>query len=287
MPPQNGIINITCNILNSNLVLAEDNIETNFTLNEIYENENRDEADINKYVIKFEMEAKIKEENKFSLGIGILCYIPSKNIKALITYNHMINFDFLNYGQKMVLYINKKEHEINFKINRYKYTNEDLDISIIEILDEDNINNLIEIDKFFNSRNYVGIKIMSISLNQNKDFEYSNGEIINKNNDNYICDIKSEKEGIIVLEDSRKLIGIIKENNNEINMIPMNVIINKINFIKCLYEIKKEDIGKDIQIINNLGRYKYTIQNEEIEKEIKVIIKGEIKSNILKYKFNE
>ena len=69
LPPQNGIINITCNILNSNLVLAEDNIETNFTLNEIYENENRDEADINKYVIKFEMEAKIKEENKFSLGI--------------------------------------------------------------------------------------------------------------------------------------------------------------------------------------------------------------------------
>ena len=68
MPPQNGIINITCNILNSNLVLAEDNIEKNFTLNEIYENENRDEADINKYVIKFEMEAKIKEENKFSLG---------------------------------------------------------------------------------------------------------------------------------------------------------------------------------------------------------------------------
>ena len=65
---------------------------------------------INKYVIKFEMEAKIKEENKFSLGIGILCYIPSKNIKALITYNHMINFDFLNFGQKMVIYINKKEH---------------------------------------------------------------------------------------------------------------------------------------------------------------------------------
>ena len=70
-------------------------------------------------------------------------------------------------------------------------------------------------------------------------------------------------------------------------MIPMNAIINKINFIKCLYEIKKEDIGKDIQNINNIGKYKYTIQNDEIEKEIKVIIKGEIKSNILKYKFNE
>ena len=31
----------------------------------------------------------------------------------------------------------------------------------------------------------------------------------------------------------------------------MNIIVNKINFIKCIYDIKKEDIFKDIQIINN------------------------------------
>ena len=35
----------------------------------------------------------------------------------------------------------------------------------------------------------------------------------------------------------------------------MNIIINKINFIKCLYEIKKEDIGKEAQLMNNSDYY--------------------------------
>ena len=65
----------------------------------------------------------------------------------------------------------------------------------------------------------------------------------------------------------------------------MNIIINKINFIKCKYEIKKDDVGKEIQIIsgkNSYGEYK----NKEILKEMKIIINGEIKSNI-NYKFNK
>ena len=61
------------------------------------------------------------------------------------------------------------------------------------------------------------------------------------------------KEGIILLKENYKLLGIIRSNNNqeENEFIPMNIIINKMNFIKCIYEIKKEDIGKEIQIINN------------------------------------
>ena len=65
----------------------------------------------------------------------------------------------------------------------------------------------------------------------------------------------------------------------------MNIIINKIHFIKCIYNIKKEDIGKYIQIINYKNLYGKI--NKEIEKEIKIIINGEIKSNILKYKFDK
>ena len=54
------------------------------------------------------METKKNEEIIYTKGIGILCNIPTKNIKALITYNHMINFDVLNNGKKMILYIKKK-----------------------------------------------------------------------------------------------------------------------------------------------------------------------------------
>ena len=286
LPPLNGIINITCTILKSNLVLSDnEEEESNITSNN--ENELKyDNSNLNEYIIKFEMEARINEENKYISGIGILCNISSKDIKVLITYNHLINLTFLNNGEKMILYINKKEKEINIKINRYKYTNEDLDITIIEILDIDNITNFIEIDKFINSRNYINEEICSIGLKKEKKLELLNGKIIGKNIDNYICDIESIKEGVIILKDNMKLIGIIKEEEEkEIKFIPMNIIINKINFIRCCYNVKKEDIDKEIQIFNNSTDYGNI--NYEIEKEIKVIVNGEIMPNTLKYKFNK
>ena len=277
LPPLNGIINITCTILKSNLVLSDnEEEESNITSNN--ENELKyDNSNLNEYIIKFEMEARINEENKYISGIGILCNISSKDIKVLITYNHLINLTFLNNGEKMILYINKKEKEINIKINRYKYTNEDLDITIIEILDIDNITNFIEIDKFINSRNYINEEICSIGLKKEKKLELLNGKIIGKNIDNYICDIESFKEGVIILKDNKKLIGIIKEEEKEIKFIPMNIIINKINFIRCCYNVKKEDIDKEIQIFNNSTDYGNI--NYEIEKEIKVIVNGEIMPN--------
>ena len=197
LPPINDIINITCNILETNLILSDNKLESNLNSNYTKENENSKMAE---YLIKFEMETKINEENKYTEGIGILCNIPSKNIKALITYNHMLNFDFLNKGEKLILYINKKEKEINIKINRYKYTNEELDITIIEILDTDNIKNFIEIDKFINSKNYIDSDIISVSLKKDNQLELLDGMIIGKNNDNYESNIESVKNGIIVLK---------------------------------------------------------------------------------------
>ena len=285
LPPVNGVINITCIILESNLILENNDINSNSDINENEDsNSNLDEC-----IVKFEMEAKIYEENKYASGIGILCNIPSKNIKALITYNHLINLDFLNQGNKIVLYINKKEKEINIKANRYKYTNDNLDITIIEILDNDKIKNFIEIDKFINSRNYTTSDIIVIYLKENKKFDLIDGKIIEKDNDNYICNIESKKEGMVILKDNSKLIGIIKENNHskDVSIIPMNLIINKINFIKCIYTISKNDIDEDILLFNNNIFSNDIIKKNQIKEGIYLIIKGEIKSNIFSYKFNE
>ena len=104
-------------------------------------------------MIKFEIEAKINEEKKYTSGLGILCNIPSKNIKAFITYNHLMNFDFLNKGEKMMLYI----------------------ITIIEIIELDYIQNFIEIDKFIFSKNYIGANFISVFFNGNDDIEYIKG----------------------------------------------------------------------------------------------------------------
>ena len=81
------------------------------------------------------MEANINNKGEYTSGIGILCNIPSKNMKCLITNNSIINIDFLNKGNKIILYINNIEKEIDIEINSYKYTNKDLNITIIEIFE--------------------------------------------------------------------------------------------------------------------------------------------------------
>ena len=248
LPPINGIINIRCTILKSNLILTDsDYKESNIISKNTIEDE-EDYSNLNEFITKFEMEAMIDNEIKYKTGIGVLCNIPSKNIKALITYNHILNLDFLLKGEKIILYINKKEYEINLKITRYFYSNEELDITIIEILNDDCVKNFIEIDKFINSKNYNDEDIICISLKKSKKIDISFGKIIGKIDNYYKCDIESKNEGIIISKDNMKLIGLIKE----INMIPMNIIINKISFFRCIYNIKNEDVDKDIQIINIL-----------------------------------
>ena len=273
---ENSITKINCTIVKTPLILNDNKEDFNIDDdNKNYIN-NSDFSVWYKYIVRFEIETKEKEEN--ISGIGILCNIPSKKIYALITFNHIINFDFLNKEKVMIMYNNNEKIEIDMKINRYKYTHEDSNITIIEIVEEDKIDNFIEIDTLINSVKFDEIKIIQISLNENKSIESFDGEIIEKNN-KYICSIESKKDGIILLKENNKCIGLIY--NNEI--IPMNLFIDKINFIKCVYDIKTEDIGKEIQIINNINSYDKIVN--DLDKEIKVIINGEIKLNILKHIF--
>ena len=289
LPPVNGIINITCEILKTNLILNDIILDSNKITYNNEDDENNYNINLNELVIKFEIEAKINEEGKYTSGMGLLCNIPSKNIKVFITYYHLMNLDFINYGEKMTLFIDRNAYEINIKLNRFKYTNKDLDITIIEILGTDNIASFIEMDRYVNSKNYSNMDIIAVSLKNDQELDKLDGKITKKEekDEYYTCNIETKKEGIIILKENFKLIGIIKDNKSEINIIQMNTIINKINFIKCEYEIKKENVGKDIQLINNKGKYDFEIKNGEIEKEIKILINGEIKSNVMKNKFSK
>ena len=275
---ENNITKINCTIVKTPLILNDIKEDFNCIINDgnkNYINEN-DFPIWYKYIVRFEIETKEKEES--ISGIGILCNIPTKKIQALITFNHIIGFDFLNKEKAMIIYNNNEQIEIDMKINRYKYTYEDSNITIIEIVEEDKIDNFIEIDTLINLGKFDEIKIVQISMNENKIIESFDGEIIEKNN-GYICSIESKKDGIILLKENNKCIGLIY--NNEI--IPMDLFIDKINFIKCVYDIKTEDIGKEIQIINNINYLDQIVNN--LNKEIKLIINGEIKLNILKHIF--
>ena len=87
-------------------------------------------------------------------GTGFFVKIPFPNkenmLPVLMTNNHVINDDVLNQENvKLKLDIEKEEDlkEIILNKNRMKYTNEEYDITIIEIKPEDNINNYLELDE--------------------------------------------------------------------------------------------------------------------------------------------
>ena len=94
---------------------------------------------------------------KIKTGTGFFCHVPQKCIKILITNNHVIDKTYLDKENKLYYTIadNNKEifKEINLKNERYKLTNEKLDFTIIEILEEDNINNYLEINDTIYNKN--------------------------------------------------------------------------------------------------------------------------------------
>ena len=94
-------------------------------------------------------------------GTGFFTKIPfkSKLLPVLITNNHVIDIDDIKNNKIINIYLNndKEEKTIRIDNNRLRYTNEKLDITIIEIKEnKDNLNNkYIELDdriiKYFKS----------------------------------------------------------------------------------------------------------------------------------------
>ena len=265
------IIYCYCDMLESEPILG----------NNLFQNENNinnlDYERIEKYIVKIEKE--IDDDYYDELGFGFLCNIPSKKIRALITYESIINEDFLSNEKKVILYIENERKEINISSPKYKNILKDLNITIIEINNEDDIDieNFMEIEENKDSKDYEEEDIIYIQFNENKEIKYYKDTLIINTDKEYF--LKSDKpltKGLIISNNNLKLIGTI---NNKI--IPMNILIDNINFIKAKFEV--ENTSKEIRILNN----SYEGFNFEIEKTIKIIIDGQIKSYIYEYKFNK
>ena len=242
------------------------------------------------------------EKSEYITGTGFFCNISSKNIKALITNNHILDQYFLENEKKLKYIIeteNKKlEKEINLEIDRYKYTDIDLDFTLIEILPEDNIVKFLEIDDYINSKDYQKENIFSIQYPKGKELKISMGEYLYKEEIYFSYSIGTESGtsgSPIILYDNMKIIGLHKGTKvnygnmkNKINIgIPFNYLINKINFIKCIYNIK--DVRNDIYLINNkiyTSDKTYEI-NKEIESKMKININGKINPIIINTKLNK
>ena len=237
------------------------------------------------YLVKIQLEV---EKDNYTSGIGVLCNVPKKSIKVLITYNHFIDFDSLNKLKKVKICYKNEVKEINMKTPRFKCIYSEIDIAIIQILDEDNITNFIELDSLINLRNYENEDVECVYFKEAEQLEFLNGKIKLKEKILYVESPEQIKEGIIVLKKNFNLIGIIKEgkNPNEVEYHQMKQIINGINFIKCKYDIKYYDLGQDILLVANKKK-RLALKKGERKKEVEVLIEGELKPNIQTYKFDE
>ena len=189
-------------------------------------------------------------KDKGETGTGFFCKIPypnqSKLLKVLITNNHVLNEDDLK-NDNIIKYTLKDDEEIRKIIiddNKRKiYTSEELDISFIEIKEnEDNINEFLEIDEEIINKNkeYIettyknkSIYILHYPLGKDIVVSYGNLDKINNDQINHFCNTLNGSSGSPILSlDTLKVIGIHCGSNKD-----ENENCNKGIFIK--YPIKE------------------------------------------------
>ena len=230
--------------INKESIINEDNPIEDFSVNKrIYI------SGIELCICKIEAQYKIDGEYKLKRGTGFFCNIPDKNLKVLMTNNHVLNQEFLDNAKKINYSIEenymKKDYELNLEEKRYKYTDQELDFTVIEILKEDKISKFLEIDEFIYSKDYIEEKIVVIQYPLSQNLKISSGKIIGKQDNCLLYDVGTDggsSGSPLILLDKLKIIGLHKvgyysgdkkEKKYKINIgVPLNLIINKINYTK-------------------------------------------------------
>ena len=139
--------------INKEDIINEDNEIYDFSLIKKISN-----SEIEKCVCKIEIEAKIGDKYVYKTGTGFFCNIAAKNIKVFLTNNNVLNQEFLDNSKKINYSVEINNLKINNYIDlekkRFKYTDKEIDFTVIEILKEDNISDFLEVDDFINSKDY-------------------------------------------------------------------------------------------------------------------------------------
>ena len=232
-------------------------------------------------------------------GTGFFTKIPykSKMLPVLITNNHIINNDDILNNKIITLYLNndKKTKTIKLNRNRLTYTNEQFDVTIIEIKEDiDNFSkNYLELDdeiiNYFNlnkkenpiyiSNIYTNNSIYLINYPENNDVAVSYGKPpnISESKIMHFCTTKEGSSGSpILLIKNQKLIGIhygssIKNDYNNGTLLIYSIIGfgNKNNnnlSLKNNYVIGINKENNKGLSINNFNINSYPIKNDKTYK---------------------
>ena len=254
--------------------------------------------------ISLEQNEKIIEQMKNSIcrindqGTGFFVKIPfkSKILPVLITTNHIINADDIINQKNISLYLNNDKNLKAIKLdnNRLTYTNEKINISIIEIKEnEDNLNiKYLELDdeiiKYFKKdkkvyKNYLdniynNESIYLLDYSKEKEKFVSYGKLLDINNKEIFhnCNIKQGSSGSpILLINNQKLIGIHYGSSNHYkynigklliySIIESSKIKNNSLIVYKDHIIGELDIKEDEQNIRIINSYEQANREKQFD----------------------
>jgi V8-like Glu-specific endopeptidase len=219
-----------------------------------------------------------------SIGTGFLCNLPYNSVKRpfLITNHHVLNEEDIENNKKITISFNKLEivRDILIDKSRIIITNKDLDFTIIEIKDKDNINvnNILDLDENINigeeyiNKIYGNESIYTLHYPKGENISASFGLIkgINDNKIRHSCCTEDGSSGapILTLKDF-KVVGIHFGYKK-------NLMLNEGTYIKSIIlELSKYKINNIFQEDNNQLlqlNVNYNLSNNNVnEQEIKII----------------
>ena len=212
--------------------------------------------DINVYnVIK--SVCKIMTNNGSGTGFLIKLYRNKKEFFCLMTNEHIVKKEMINLKEKINIFYDAqneiKEIILNTNeryIKEYKYMN--LDITIIEIIKEDNIDKKYFLLPYIEEYNPINNKIYIVQF-PHGNLCHSKGEIIEINKYEMTYDVHTEigaSGSPIFLENTTRVIGIHKEGDK----------INKKNYGDFIYPIIK-DLESNILYYEDGSYYKGELIN--------------------------
>ena len=213
---------------------------------------------------------------------GFLCKIPfpdkSKLLPVLMTNNHVLNKTDIQINKTVKITLGDNEIEKYIKIDEkrgtYTNSNQDIDITIIEIKPNlDGLNNFLDIDENIFAKNYKQIyqksPIYILQYPKGRESSHSEGIIynINMTNIEHSCSVDFGSSGSPILNLSTfKVIGVHKRltNNNFSEGTLMSFIINDFNKICPFFQNQNKNyLQNNINQINNIY---YNLNNNNIYK---------------------
>ena len=219
-------------------------------------------------------------------GTGFFIKIPYKSslLPCLVTNHHIIDSKNIKLNNIITIYINEEKREKNIKLNeqRIYYTNKELDVTFIEIIEnQDNIKNFLELDESIidslrlsdkdiegylkNIYSNKSIYVLNYPEGKNVVVSYGGPPKIMENEIQHKCIIKGGSSGSpILLLKSNKVIGIHYGANSSFSFNKGTLLLYAITDFNNKFNKTEKFTSKNMNILNRIAKEYNDIYKEPI-----------------------